>query len=258
MLTEEQTCKILQRLDENVKIGEICKEIGVSRPTVYAVKRRGNTSCTISEASSVSACSEGLVLEGENTVLDYFEEETQPLQQPSLPPCPPMPEAQAYEAQGQRREALLAKLNAYFRAFPCKLAALTEGLDPESFASSLPSKSIGELEELLGRVRYRTSSSGLSDAGHLAFQTAAQGVETVGCQFGLKLKGYAASLATNESARQCLTELSIEYLSEIAVTPQRRLLMICVMQAYTTHTRNSSEAVADSILDEKVDASKFT
>ena len=154
---------------------------------------------------------------------------------------------------GERKEALVSKIALYIETFPQKLGQLTQGKhDVNGYLRSL---NLEDLEKLLGQVRYRCSNAGITDSCTLAFQTMAGVVEQVGCKAGLKLQGYAASLAQNQQARECLSELTIEYLSEVAITPQRRLIMICLMQGYTIHSSNSLEDKSKSLLDEKIDPS---
>lgn len=154
---------------------------------------------------------------------------------------------------GERKEALICKLELYVETFPQKLGQLTEG--KHDFKAYLRTLALEELEKLLGQVRYRCSNAGISDSCSLAFQTVASLVEQAGIKSGLKLKGYAASLAQNKQARECLSELTIDYLSEVAITPQRRLIMICLMQGYSVHSANSLEEQTRSLLDEKIDPS---
>lgn len=152
---------------------------------------------------------------------------------------------------GERKEALVCKIALYIETFPQKLGQLTQG--KHDINSYLRSLTVEELEKLLGQVRYRCSNAGITDSCTLAFQTMASLVEQVGCKAGLKLQGYAAGLAQNQQARECLSELTIEYLSEVAITPQRRLIMICLMQGYSIHSSNSLEEKTRSLLDEKID-----
>ena len=91
----------------------------------------------------------------------------------------------------------------------------------------------------------------------MAFITASRGVENIGCRFGLKLQGYAESLATNQNVRDILTEMSIEYLSDVALEPHKRLILICGLQAYSIHTKNSTEELLKNVLDQEIDESKF-
>ena len=145
---------------------------------------------------------------------------------------------------GERKEALVSKISLYIETFPQKLGQLAQGKhDVNGYLRSLD---LEELEKMLGQVRYRCSNAGITDSCTLAFQTMAGVVEQVGCKAGLKLQGYAASLAQNQQARECLSELTIEYLSEEAITPQRLLLMICLMQGYSvfhsiTNRKNITE-----------------
>ena len=107
------------------------------------------------------------------------------------------------------------------------------------------------------RLVRQASNSGLSDGAHLAFITASRGVENIGCRFGLKLQGYADSLSTNQNIRDILTEMSIEYLSNVALEPHKRLILVCGLQMYSIHTKNSTEELLKNVLDQEVDESKF-
>lgn len=160
-------------------------------------------------------------------------------------------------SQSESKQAKIIKIQSYFRAFAMKCAPLTAGVQVEVYIQNLQSKNEEELDGILSAIRYRISNSGLSDGAHLAFITAARGVENISCRFGLKLQGYADSLATNQNIRDILTEMSIEYLSDTCLQPHKRLLLICGLQAYSIHTKNSTEELLKNVLDQEVDESKF-
>ena len=166
------------------------------------------------------------------------------------------PETQA-QSQSESKQAKITKITAYFKAFPMKVGPITGGVAVEQYIENLQAKNGGELDGILAAIRYRISNSGLSDGAHLAFITASRGVENIGCRFGLKLQGYADSMATNQNVRDILTEMSIEYLSEVALAPHKRLVLICGLQAYSVHTKNSTEDLLKNVLDQEVDESKF-
>ena len=149
------------------------------------------------------------------------------------------------------------KITAYTETFLQKLAPLFGNKPPSVFQKNLRQCSLARLEEYHGQIKYRVSNAGLSDAGLLAFQTASRGVESLGGLCGLNLEGYALSLAQNEAAQQALKELQIEYLQTVAVTPQRRLAMICVMQAYNLHSTNSVSKTSKEFLSKEIDPDNF-
>ena len=51
--------------------------------------------------------------------------------------------------------------------------------------------------------------------------------------------------------------LQAEYLSEVALAPHKRLVLICCLQGYSIHTKNSTEDLLKGVLDQEVDESKL-
>ena len=168
-----------------------------------------------------------------------------------------IPQENDHVMDGEKKEALITKISAYMEAFPQKLAPLFGNKPPSVFQKNLRQCSLARLDEYHGQIKYRVSNAGLSDAGLLAFQTASRGVESIGGYCGLNLQGYSQSLAQNEGAQQALKELQIEYLSTVAVTPQRRLAMICIMQAYNVHTSNTLTNTQTDFLSKEVNPDEF-
>lgn len=274
----------------------ICKKLGISRPTLIKIRKSlnenvnenvnesGNEAGSESESlqSETETLPREILLRGRYQTESESESEheslheqndaihnylsrmkSEPIQEPIQARTPiqkpiqtsiQKPESQA---QSESKQARITKITAYFRAFPMKVSPITAGVPVETYIQNLQAKNDEELNGILSAIRYRISNSGLSDGAHLGFIAAARGVENIGCQFGLKLQGYADSLTTNQNIRDILTEMSIEYLSEVALAPHKRLLLICGLQAYSIHTKNSTEDLLKNVLNQEVDESKF-
>jgi hypothetical protein len=176
------------------------------------------------------------------------------------PPPPPPPRDEVYilptksqnTQQSERKQALICKITAYLDSFKHKLIHITNS-DPQGYVANLQSQSEEELTGVLGAIRYSVSNTGISDSVMLGFSTAIQTVEKLGEYAGLKLNGLNDALLMNESAKDAVREMSIELLSEISVSPQKRLIGIVIMSAYSVHTKNSLEGTMSSVLSEKVD-----
>ena len=108
------------------------------------------------------------------------------------------------------------------------------------------------LEGLLDAMIYIIQNAGLGDSALLAFAFGSQAVDNIGCQFGLKLRGFSSSLQHNESARQALKELSIEMLSNRAAKPHQRLMLVVLTTLYAIHTKNTMEETNKAFLDQPV------
>ena len=80
-------------------------------------------------------------------------------------------------------------------------------------------------------------------------------MENLGPVFGLNLKNYADNLARNNSVRETIDEISIEHLSFMYVSPERRLAFLLLMNLVATHNLNETNTSLDSVLEEKVDVS---
>ena len=105
---------------------------------------------------------------------------------------------------------------------------------------------------MLEAMRFRVHNSGLGDSTILAFAFGTNTVETVGCRYGLKLKGFSRALQQNEAARQALKELSIEMLSDRAAKPHQRLALVIITTMYAVHSKNSLEEKTNEFLDQPI------
>ena len=150
----------------------------------------------------------------------------------------------------EARESILRKIEAYLDAFPGKLAGFYGGKSIVTFVKSLQTKDHTYLQGMLEAMRFRVQNSGLGDSALLAFAFGTNAVETVGCHYGLKLKGFSRALQQNEAARQALKELSIEMLSDRAAKPHQRLALVIITTMYAVHSKNTLDEKTNEFLDQ--------
>jgi hypothetical protein len=282
--------EILTKLKEGSAIGEICKQYRISRPTLNKFRKEviadvdtsseisrssedSETSSENSETSSYATSSS----EDNNEIKRVFhklsqlsdDEESKPKTQVGLEfinkHCKPevktvkltpvkpsvKPKLKSGEVlHSEARESILRKIEAYLDAFPGKLAGFYGGKTIVVFIKSLQTKDHTYLQGMLEAMRFRVQNSGLGDSAILAFAFGTNAVETVGCRYGLKLKGFSRALQQNEAARQALKELSIEMLSDRAAKPHQRLALVIITTMYAVHSKNSLEEKTNEFLDQ--------
>jgi len=81
----------------------------------------------------------------------------------------------------------------------------------------------------------------------LGFYSTASAVEYLSSSwFGLKLNGYEACLRSNPKIEELLHILKIKHLSSLQdVTPEQKLLGVCLFSALTIHQLNTSSSDAE-------------
>jgi len=147
----------------------------------------------------------------------------------------------------------LQKIDLYIDKFPQKLVCIT-GENIVIFKEKLKFYSDFELEALLETIRTRISSNGLQSGMHTIFFTGTSLIENVGCNFGLKLKGYSDNLARNQSVKDCIDEISIEMISFNNISPQKRLVFLLMMNMVSTHNLNNTDESMREVLSQKIDS----
>mgnify|MGYP000202267577 CR=1 FL=1 len=143
----------------------------------------------------------------------------------------------------------LTKIDLYLSKFQHKLTNIT-GDNLTLFKERIKVYSDIELEALLETIRSQISNSGLQSGIHQFFYTGTTVVEKLGCNYGLKLQGYANNLSKNNSVKEALDEMSIEMLSFTNISPQKRLMFILLMAGVSTHSLNSTDESLKTILDQ--------
>ena len=121
------------------------------------------------------------------------------------------------------------------------------------FKESLKGYSDIEIEALLETIKTKISSTGINSGIHHLFYTSTKIVENLGPVVGLNLKNYADNLARNYSVRETIDEISIEHLSSLHVSPERRLAFLLLMNLVATHNMNETESSMTSVLEAKVE-----
>jgi len=154
--------------------------------------------------------------------------------------------------QSESKQAMISKITAYIQSFPAKLNCLIQG-DTEGYIKNLQNLNEDDLQGILSAIRYNVSNNGLNDMVMMSFSAGLGTMELLGGQVGLKLKGLREAMMNNATAVDSIKELSIEWLGEVAVSPQKRLIGIILMTGYSVHTKNSLETQLDSVLEEKID-----
>jgi hypothetical protein len=188
----------------------------------------------------------------------------QPELQPELPPRfetrkEPIFQEQYSEKQQEFkinpvRFSNLSKIHSYIEKFQHKLYEIT-GTNLVLFKESLKGYSDVEIAALLETIKTKISSNGINSGIHHIFHVGATVVENLGPILGLNLKNYADNLARNNSVRETIDEISIEHLSFMYVSPERRLAFLLLMNLVATHNMNETESSMTSVLEEKVDVS---
>jgi hypothetical protein len=68
-------------------------------------------------------------------------------------------------------------------------------------------------------------------------------IETGAPYVGLNLQGYSDSIRTNAQAREAILEIMCEHMSDVIVTPEKRLLLIMLSTAWNCHKLNETTSL---------------
>jgi len=103
----------------------------------------------------------------------------------------------------------------------------------------LPFEEQGELspDQWVSKINVLVNDRTLFELVKLGFYSTAGDVEFISSSwFGLKLNGYEACLRSNPEIEELLKILKIKHLSSLQdVTPEQKLLGVCLFSALTVH-----------------------
>ena len=160
---------------------------------------------------------------------------------------PPLPEQPAPPAEyNVTKDQLFQvdKIKAYVNAFPHKVGAICGETDDarERWLEGLRLLPVEKLREVLEGMKYKIQQGGLSDFAFTLVCTATFAIETGGPYVGLNLKGYSDSIRANAQAREAILEIMCEHMSDVVISPEKRLLLIMLTTMYNVHKLNETSA----------------
>ena len=127
-------------------------------------------------------------------------------------------------------------------AFPHKVGAISGETEEarDRWLSGLRELPVEKLEEILEALKYKIQQGGLSDFAFTLVCSTTMAIETGAPYVGLNLKGYSDSIRTNAQAREAILEIMCEHLSDVVISPEKRLLLIMLTTAYNVHKLNET------------------